>query len=90
MARFIAKLHRNSRNTNRLDQKVLLTGVHNEDTDEQFRDHCWVPLTAQLKRLLPSTNRTTKIVTFEAVSEPYPYDHSKSKLAKIKNIQVVG
>ena len=90
MARFIAKLNRNFRNVNRIDTKVLLTGVHNEDTDEEFRDHCWVDLSRSLEKLLPRTNRKSAVITFEADIEPYAYDASKQKLVKIKRIRVAG
>lgn len=88
--KFIAKLHHNKRNVDRLDEKVLLTGIHNEDTDEQFRDHCWVPVSKKIERLIPKSNRHSAIITFEAEIENYPYDASKQKLTKIKHIQVAG
>ena len=88
--KFIARLHHNKRNTDRLDQKVLITGVHNEDTNEQFRDHCWVPITKKIEQLIPKTNRHHAVITFEADIEPYAHDPSKQKLSRIKHIKIAG
>lgn len=86
---FIAKLHHNFRNVNRLDRMVLLTAII-DDEDTEFRDHAWIPLTKSVEALVPKSNRRCVLITFTADVQNYAYDHCKQRLTNIKNIKLLG
>lgn len=84
---FIAKLHHNFQGVHRIDKKVLLTSIHNIDEDLPFRDHAWVPITEALEALIPKSNRSSRIVTFQADIKPYPHDSTKYRLHRVREVK---
>lgn len=84
---FTAIIQHNFRNVNRLDQKVLLTSIVN-DQMELFRDHFWADH-KQVANFIPKNNRTTHLIMFEADIKQYPYDSSKHLLSNIRQISII-
>ena len=84
---FTAIIQHNFRNVNRLDQKVLLTSIVNEQM-QPFRDHFWADH-KQVVNFIPVNNRTTHLIMFEADVKPYPHDMSKHMLSNIRQISII-
>ncbi len=88
MAKFLAKIGLNKREVQTLSPKVVMRGIINQDTNQQFRDHCWVTITPAINAVIPSTNREEYIIEFDAEEKEY-YKGQKA-LVEIKNIAIVG
>ena len=94
MPRYTAQISRNFRDIATGAPKVLLRNVIQEDDDEEFRDHIWVELSAELreffKRELPKKGE--RIISFRAKEKVYKYrgELVKKTLSSVKNINVLG
>ena len=93
MPRYTAQISRNFRDIATGAPKALLRNVIQED-DEEFRDHIWVELSAELreffKRELPKNGK--RIISFRAKEKVYKYrgELVKRTLKNVKNITVLG
>ncbi len=83
---YIAKISRQFRDVKTGSPKVLLTDVICDET-EGFRDHCWVTLTEDLDRLVPSKCGIKRAIEFNA--EPREYCTGKLTLSNIKDVQLL-
>lgn len=88
MTKYLATIGLNKRDVQTLSPKVVLRGVINQDTNEQFRDHCWVSITPTVNAAIPTSNREEYVIEFEAEEKEY-YKGQKA-LVNIKNIAIVG
>lgn len=84
---FTAIIQHNFRNVGRIDRKVLLTSIVDENKQE-FRDHFWANHN-QVANFIPNNNLTTHLIMFEADIKPYPYDSTKHLLFNIRNIELL-
>ena len=93
MPRYIAQISRNFRDVATGAPKVLLRNVLQED-EEDFRDHAWVELSAELKEFfkqeLPKNGK--RVISFRAKEKVYKYrgELVKRTLSNVKNITVLG
>lgn len=83
---YIAKIQRQFRDVKTGSPKVLLTDVVCDET-EGFRDHCWVTLTEDLAKLVPSRCGVKLAIEFNA--EPKEYYTGKLTLANITDIHLL-
>ena len=84
---FTAIIQHNFRNVGRIDRKVLLTSIIDENKQE-FRDHFWANHN-QVANFIPNNNLTTHLIMFEADIKPYPHDSTKHLLSNIRNIELL-
>ena len=84
---FTAIIQHNFRNVGRIDRKVLLTSIVDENKQE-FRDHFWANHN-QVANFIPVNNRTANLIIFEADIKPYPYDSTKHLLSNIRDIELL-
>lgn len=77
-----AKIQRQFRDVATSTPKVLLTDITSELGE--FRDHCWVELSDQLRKLVPDRCGQKLAICFKASVKQY-YS-GKSTLHKIKDI----
>jgi hypothetical protein len=83
---YTATISRQYRDVKTGSPKVLLTNIVCNDT-EGFRDHCWVTLTKELAKTVPSRCGIKALIEFEA--EPKEYYTGKLTLNNIKDIQLL-
>ncbi len=86
-----AIISRNFRDTATGAPKVLLRGI--QTPDEEYRDHAWVELTVELRRVVDRiTNNRSLIITLEAEMKEYTYRPGivKRTLTNVSNVKVVG
>ena len=90
--RYTAKLHKNNlRDVHLTTVKVLFTDIKDEDGNE-FRDHCWVTINNELRRMMNRLNdkESTVIVRFIAKEKEYKtYGPAKKTLYGVKSIEVL-
>jgi len=82
-----ATVHRNFRDIASCP-KVLLTNIVGFD-----RDHCWVPLTDDLEKFIPRTNRKKRRIRFDGKLSKYlNYLTGEEKwcIVNLKNIQQIA
>ena len=87
MKRYTANISRNFRDVATAAPKVLLRGIQ-DDEDEDFRDHGWVPLNKELDRFFNTHLRGNgkRVITFYAEEAPYLDRNGKHKVT-LKNVQ---
>ena len=88
MTKYLATIGLNKRDVQTLSPKVVLRGVINQDTNEQFRDHCWVSITSAVNAAIPTSNREEYVIEFEA--EEREYYKGQKALINLQNIAIVG
>ena len=94
MPRYVAEISRNFRDIATGTPKVLLRSIVQDDDSEDFRDHAWVELSAELreffKRELPKNGK--RVISFRAKEKVYTYrgELVKRTLKNVKNITVLG
>ena len=84
---FTAIIQHNFRNVGRIDRKVLLTSIVDENKQE-FRDHFWANHN-QVANFIPNNNLTTHLIMFEADIKPYQHDPTKHLLSNIRDIELL-
>lgn len=96
--KIVAKISKNYRDTKTSSPKVLLR-INQVQSDTFDRDHTFVPLTANLKKVLQTIRGNASIlIEFEADEALYT-DHRKSiqgissnkqTLTNIRNVRIIG
>lgn len=91
--KYTAIISRNFRDIHTMSPKVLLRNIQTTD-NTVFRDHCWVDINDNIKRILPrGGNNSAYLIRFKA--EPKNYcnsktnQHDKISLDKLTNIVVL-
>jgi len=77
---FRADIQRQFRDVATGQPKVLLTNITNEKGE--FRDHCWVIITEEIRHLIPHKCGIKRQIQFDAI--PKTYYSGKSTLCDIK------
>ena len=93
MKRYTASISRNFRDVATAAPKVLLRGIQ-DDEDEDFRDHGWVPLNKELDKFFNVHLRGNgkRVISFYAEEVSYSGRNGDSKvtLKSIQRIKLLG
>ena len=83
---FTATVHRNFRDTNTINPKVLLNDVYSDGV--LIRDHMWVNQ-AELETYIPKSTKVTNSISFSGNLMPYQTRaDEKQTIVNIHNIQL--